>query len=265
MDTRLSEPWSTPEERQPLIQEIDPLWQSPSLFLTRSLLPELIRSLPQQNVRLVDFGSGDGQVSWYFGLHFKGENGQRLLIDQYDPHRASDPRFRDYHTIGHRPDAVTIRATQSLPERGDLVLCHFSLHHTPDPEQTLRYEIGRQLQPSIIVVGEFTFKSIPGIEQRQAAFRQTFADPELPTPERRELEEFVKEAGNWERGFETCYEFHTRWGEAEYITFLESAGYRVTQHYRPRNWDRCPRSILVARRTDRPHLERFNTEPGVIV
>lgn len=259
MDTRLSEAWSNSEEHQPPVQEIDPLWQSASLFLTRSLLPELIRSLPEQNVRLVDFGSGDGQVSWYFGLHFKGENGQQLSIDQYDPHRASDPRFRDYRTMGQRPDSVTIRETLSLPERGDLVLCHFSLHHTPDPEQTLRHEIGRQLQPSIIVVGEFTFKSIPDTKQRQAAFRQTFADPELPTPERRELEEFVKEAGNWERGFETCYEFHTRWGEADYITFLQSAGYRVTQHHRSMNWDRCPRSILVATRDDPQQLDQFKS------
>lgn len=171
-------------------------------------LPTLVAEAGQYPT-LVDFGSGDGRLADAIASHLES----RARVIAYEPFQSPDPDLSG---------AVTFTHELPVPEAGKetaIVLCAFSLHHTKDPGRAIRDDIG-QLRPRELVVAEFDFSgATPEDFQSHFAYQgRTFLPNQAGQAE-------IAQLG----GLEAAYNFHRRFGRADFERFLTQAGYQIKE------------------------------------
>lgn len=237
----------------------------PAMYYGSYIFPRQLKELTgtRDQLDIVDFGGGRGTLAHNLAMRAAGQMitqndmSQPLKFTSYDPHQNADPMLMQVPPFDV-PLPIEIQDQNQLPDRADLVTCHFSLHHTADPGRTIRDQIAAQLKPRFLTIMEFDFASLPGSPtERLQTFERVFTASNfgVESAEAQELKSFIREAdGDSEEGLRRCFEFHQQFSTADYLRFLKDAGYQVTEAYRPALTDDRPAIMLVAERIKKyPH------------
>lgn len=231
----------------------------PAMYYGSYIFPRQLKELTgtRDQLDIVDFGGGRGTLAHNLAMRAAGrmittgDVSQSIRFISYDPHQVADPSLMELPPFEYQLPLQLVEA-RDLPERADLVTCHFSLHHTADPGLSIRNEIAGQLKPRFLTVMEFDFASLPGDQtERLHIFERVFTASNfgVESAEAQELKTFIQEAdGDSQEGLRRCFEFHQQFSTADYVRLLTENGYEVKEAYRPAVNDERPAIMLVAER-----------------
>lgn len=178
----------------------------------RNALAEVVK--PLDALRTLDYGSGASPslFGFFAGLHSKER------VTAFDPeadvaavallNEAVLPLLRNL-----RKDLELVRWTNQPPEADfDLVICNFSIHHMKrSPQEVI--ESLRTYQPRLVAIAEYDYTKATRKE-----FERTF----IADAEKGELDRLF--AGD----VAACFDFHSRFGGADFSQALTSQGFRIT-------------------------------------
>lgn len=187
-------------------------------------------------MKILDYGSGKGGSLLLLRQVLGRHNGVECIGYDIERYRFTGLEPAWVHEV--QPHIQT-----TLPQRADIVVSHFALHHTQLPI-SVGYEI-RRMNPKIVVIADFDFREANGHVVPMDKFVDFFKATEMG---REELCRFQQEYG--QAGNRVCYSYHMRYGMGDFVKTVERYGYEVVELGLPS--PACPRDkykfLLVAER-----------------
>ncbi len=189
-------------------------------------IPKLVR-VSQMGGIFLDFGCGNGSMLSLICDSLQAQRlNQKLQIVGYDP---NFPKFDENSRIGRKKKFYNINYVTNLPERADVVVAHFSLHHAGNIEEELKKLAN--LGVAYITIAEYDFSKLGKLPEDQAVeeFQKVFKKSEAGKADYENFyHQAIRSGGSANGAWRDCYLFHQKYSRKDFIRALKSAGYSPT-------------------------------------
>ncbi len=209
-------------------------------------IPNLVRESPTGGIFL-DFGCGNGSMLSIIcdSLRNHGLN-KRLQIMGYDPNL---PKIDEDSRVGRKKKIYEISYTDSLPERADIIVANFSLHHADSIKEEL--EKVANLGATFVTIAEYDFSKLRALPEDQAVeeFKRGFQASEAGLTDYEDFRRQAMRSGrSVDEAWRDCYLFHQKYSKEDFSQALESAGYSPMRIVLPSGRQDKYKFILTAKK-----------------